>query len=352
MGGEQVLTFQQDGGLKARSLIAEMTDETPLERLYAGPLPADRSAWLARAESLLAADIQWHVAHPVNGLAGAASTVDQWLLPLQRALPDLERRPLITLIGDGPWLAGTGVFLGTFSHDLFGIPATGRALYLRYTELVRIDAGRVVESYLIPDFLDAMWQAGCYPLRPGLGHPGVVPGPASQDGLWPDAISDTRSASSEQLVMDMLDCLRRYDGVSLESMDLENYWHPDFMWYGPGGIGTTRGIQGFRAHHQGPFLKAFPDRDVDHHACTVACGDYVATGGWPHMHGTHTGGDWLGLPATGRRLELRVMDIWRREGDLLRENWVAIDICHMLDQMGLDVFAQSHSLGRELPSHG
>ncbi len=70
------------------------------------------------------------------------------------------------------------------------------------------------------------------------------------------------------------------------------------------------------------------------------------------MHGTHSGGGWLGLPPTGQQLELRVMDIWRREGDLLKENWVAIDICHMLDQMGLDVFAQSHALGRELPHNG
>ena len=33
------------------------------------------------------------------------------------------------------------------------------------------------------------------------------------------------------------------------------------------------------------------------------------------------------------------MDIWRREGDLLKENWVAIDIIDMCMQMGLDVFA-------------
>ena len=58
------------------------------------------------------------------------------------------------------------------------------------------------------------------------------------------------------------------------------------------------------------------------------------------MHGTHSGGDWLGLPASQRHLSLRVMDIWRREGNRLRENWVAIDIPDMLMQMGLDVFAQ------------
>jgi predicted ester cyclase len=197
-----------------------------------------------------------------------------------------------------------------------------------------------------------MLQAGVYPLRPALGHAGLVMPPASLDGLCREGADLVHTAGSVQLVMDMLDCLRRFDGVRLASMDLENYWHSDFMWYGPAGIGTTRGIAGFRRHHQGPFVSAFPDRDVDHHACTVASGDYVATGGWPHMHGTHLGGDWLGLPASGRRLELRVMDIWRREGGLLKENWVAIDIPQMLLQMGLDVFSQMQELRQAGSPHG
>jgi hypothetical protein len=162
--------------------------------------------------------------------------------------------------------------------------------------------------------------------------------------LCPGDADPARGAVSIRLIMEMLDCLRQYDGEHLESIDLAKYWHPDFMWYGPAGIGTTRGIEGFRQQHQGPFLEAFPDRDVDHHACTVACGNYVATGGWPHMHATHSGGGWLGLPPSRQYLSLRVMDIWRRDGKLLRENWVAIDIPHMLLQMGLDVFAQMKAI--------
>jgi predicted ester cyclase len=288
--------------------------------------------------------VRWHVAHPVNDLQGRAAVHRDWLAPLFAAMPDLERRPLIALqsCDDSGWFAGTGFFVGCFAQDLFGIPATGRPLYLRYTELVRAEGSQIVESYLIPDFIDAMTQAGSNPLRPALGHPGLVPAPATQDGLLPTSRDHEHNASSVALVMDMLDCLRRYDGRTLASMNLEDYWHPDFMWYGPGGIGTTRGIAGFRTQHQGPFLRAFPDRDVDHHACTVACGDYVATGGWPHMHGTHTGAGWLGLDPSGRHLELRVMDIWRRESNLLKENWVAIDIPHMLRQMGVDLFAGLH----------
>ncbi len=59
------------------------------------------------------------------------------------------------------------------------------------------------------------------------------------------------------------------------------------------------------------------------------------------MHGTYSGnGGWLGLPPTGKYIELRVMDIWRREGELLKENWVAIDMAHVLLQLGYDLFSQ------------
>ncbi len=314
--------------------------------LYATIAAGDRAIADAVARCL-AEDVRWHVAHPINDLAGPDAVLQHFLLPLAAAMPDLERRRYIEIPGQyrgEEWLAGTGYLTGTFAAALFGIPATGRTLHLRYTELVRLQGEKIAEYYLIPDFLDVMLQAGVYPLRPGLGHSGLVMPPSTLDGLCTGDADPGYSQSSVQLVMDMLDCLRRYDGESLESMDLHNFWHADFMWYGPGGIGTTRGISGFRQHHQGPFLRAFPDRDVDHHACTVACGDYVATGGWPHMHGTHSGGGWLGLPPSHRQLELRVMDIWRREGSLLKENWVAIDIPQMLMQMGLDVFEQMKAI--------
>jgi predicted ester cyclase len=318
-----------------------------IEKFFA-VLSDDKQASIREvAERFLHPEVRWHVAHPVNDLRGIEQVVHDFLVPLMNALPDLERKAYISVPGEdggSHWLDGTGYFVGTFTRPLFGIPPTGKTLYLRYTDMVEIKDGKIKACYIIPDFLDAMKQAGVYPLRPSLGYTGAMAPPAKMDGLCREDDDPDYSASSRQLVMNMLDCLRRYDGKSLESMDLENYWHPDFMWYGPGGIGTTRGIKGFRKHHQGPFLKAFPDRDVDHHVNTVACGEYVATGGWPHMHGTHSGGDWLGLPPTGCYLSLRVMDIWRREGKLLRENWVAIDIPHMLQQMGLDVFAQMKSI--------
>lgn len=286
-------------------------------------------------------NIEFNVSYPINTVIGIDSVqTDYWHL-LTASMPNIERKPFIEFASEyegQEWHTATGYFVGTFTNDLLDIPATGKSLYLRFTELVELEAGKISKYYIILDFLDVMNQAGVNPLRRSLGHDGLVMPPTTMDGLMPEETSSEQADITEKLVMDMLDELGRFDGKSLESMKLEKFWDQDFMWYGPAGIGTTRGIDGFRAQHQGPFVFSFPDRVVDHKATIIKKGNYVATGGWPHMHGSHLVGGWLGLPPCGKELELRVMDIWRREGDKLKENWVGIDIIHMCKQMGLDVF--------------
>lgn len=318
------------------------------------------------ARTLLARDVRWNAAHPVNELRGDDAFMDAYWQPIVSALPDVEYRPFVrvaghydgaTLHGDGAagdWVNSTGYLAGTFTAPLFGIPPSGRTLYLRFSELVRVAEGRIAEAYVIPDFIDAMLQAGVSPLRRSLGHSGQVMPPITMDGLSRPPADPVETTESVKLVLDMLDGLARFDGVSLFSMDQERYWHPHFMWYGPGGIGTSRGLDGFRAHHQGPFLRGFPVRGVDRTKSFVADGAYVATGGWPHMTASHKGDGWLGLPPTDRKLTMRVMDFWRREGSLLKENWVSIDVIHILDQLGLDVFDQMRELcgdGRRYTGH-
>jgi len=43
-------------------------------------------------------------------------------------------------------------------------------------------------------------------------------------------------------------------------MKADRFWHPKMIWYGPVGIGTSRGFKGFRDWHQIPFLAGMPDR--------------------------------------------------------------------------------------------
>ncbi len=63
-------------------------------------------------------------------------------------------------------------------------------------------------------------------------------------------------------------------------------------WYGPAGIGSARGISGFRNWHQIPFLNGMPDRgqyleEITYHFFGDF-GNYAAVTGWPNAVQTIT----------------------------------------------------------------
>ena len=37
---------------------------------------------------------------------------------------------------------------------------------------------------------------------------------------------------------------------------------------------------------------------------------------------------------------MRSLDFWRLEGGRIRENWVMVDLLHVYDQLGLNVFSR------------
>jgi hypothetical protein len=146
-------------------------------------------------------------------------------------------------------------------------------------------------------------------------------------------------AASLALVEGMIGGLMRYDKRDLKSMGMRAHWREDMMWYGPGGIGTSRGIGGFERHHQKPFLHAFPDRKGGNHRARIAEANFVASTGWPSVRATHRG-DYLGVKASNNPIQMRVMDWWQCEDGLLAENWVFIDLPHLMLQMGVDLMAR------------
>ena len=240
-------------------------------------------------------------------------------------------------------MCATGHYVGTFTKDWLHIPATGNSIRLRFGDFYKVEDGLITDCFVILDMIGLMQQAGVNLLPPCCGEDSPVPGPESNDGVLLSEQSDTESEKSAQLVVEMIADLMRFDPAieDYSVMRHERCWHEDMKWYGPAGIGTTYGIEGFIEHHQRPFLTAFPDRRAgDKHVARPADGNYVASTGWPSVDATHTGDGWLGQQATNRKVGMRVMDFWRRDGDRFRENWVLIDIPELLLQMGFDLFAQ------------
>lgn len=306
----------------------------------------DNCAGLIRA--VFDRQVAWHGPHPINDLHGCDQLAEDHYAPLYSAFPDLDRHDDLFLAGSWKgdhWIAAAGHYRGTFASDWLGIPATGTRASLRFGEFYKIDANRIVECFVLFDLPDLYAQAGIGLLPPSLGDVVAVPGPASGDGVLIGTRPDGEAARSMRLVEDMIGDLMRYDPArpdDYEVMRHDRCWHEDMCWYGPSGIGTTRGIAEFIDRQQKPFLKAFPDRKAGHaHASRIADGHYAASTGWPGVVATHSGDGWLGQAASNREIGMRVMDFWCRDGDKLRENWVLIDIVELFLQFGVDLLAQA-----------
>ena len=341
----------------ARQLAACKADVWRLLQRLPGPEAA------AALRQQVQPDAHWHIFHPLNEIAGTAAVMDQFYGPLQAALPDLERRTDLFFGGwwasppagalahsppgvraEGWWVTVMGHYMGTFRRPWLGIPATDDVATLRFGEFYRWQphpdgkGGQIVEARVLLDIVDLARQAGRRLLPVSNGQEWLEPGPGPGDGLLLGATDPAVGAESLRLTLAMFKGLWDYDGVNLDSMGMARFWHPNMMWYGPCGIGSMRGVRGFQRHHQQPFLHAFPDRHGLGHRARIAEGPFVASTGWPSVGATHSG-DYLGVAATHRPITMRVADWWRCDGRLLTENWVLIDLPHLLLQMDVDLMA-------------
>jgi steroid delta-isomerase-like uncharacterized protein len=79
------------------------------------------------------------------------------------------------------------------------------------------------------------------------------------------------------------------------------------------------------------FFNAFPDMIVELQD-VIGEGDKVVTRGV--MRGTHQG-EFMGIPATGKPIEVNYIDIWRIENGQGVDNWVQLDMMGMMQQLGV-----------------
>ena len=302
----------------------------------------------------------WRAAYPMDEVNGNQAATARIWAPLMRAVPDLERRDLI-FVG-GYWqskslIAALGHYCGTMEADWLGLPATGKTVYLRYGEVWQIGPdGRATEATLLWDVLDIMRQVGRWPLPPSRGVEGMWPGPLSGDGLRLVPSDPAQGSASLEQTLAMHKTLLEFDDKgnlsreALIAMPQRDHWHPKMMWYGPSGIGTTRGLAGFVDDHQLPFRQTLHrpqgrfeevNRERARHGAghdiRIGDGPYSVTGGWPSVYATHMGDNLGGLAPSGKPVFLRVMDFYLHHEGLIRENWVPIDMLHLYRQMGLDL---------------
>ena len=310
-------------------------------------------------------DYQWRGVHPFNEQSGADAVAEVFWSPLRESFTSLQRRPDVFLAGvdvasgDGAvWVCQMGHLLGLFDRPWLGIPPTGRMCLIRFCEFNRVDAEQIAETALFVDVISVMRQAGNYPLPPQTGAAGVHLGPLTHDGLLFHAQNPAEGKATMRLVDRLVEDLAQANQVANETGDnrvprsvLEATWHSDMIWSGPDGIGATYTIDRYEQQHQYPFRLNLTDKLFNGHVGRFAEGDYACFFGWANLTNVAAGG-FLGMTGSNEPADMRVADVYRRDGDRLAENWVFIDLLHWLGMQGLDVLARMRQLlGEDMLGH-
>ncbi len=294
----------------------------------------------------VAPDWQWMGFHPFNDLRGAKGVAEGFWRGFRRAFSSLMRREDIFFAGvsalDGApavWVVSMGHLVGLFDAPWLGIRPTGKLSFLRYCEFHRVENGRIQETAFYFDIPHLMRQAGQNPFPPQTGFHLIQPGPATHDGLLFEAQDEAEGQKTLERIEAMISNLGGWKlGLPLEE-ELALDWDTQMFWWGPEGVGATYTIERYAKQHSGPFRAAFTERSKTTHRARLAEGHYGGFFGRPNFTAVHKGG-FMGMPGNPKPCEFRVIDIYRREGDKLAENWIFIDILHWLYQQGDDVLGR------------
>ena len=119
--------------------------------------------------------------------------------------------------------------------------------------------------------------------------------------------SDTdlsKTAETKRTIEGMIDGLNdhRID-------DIGEFFAQSFRWMGNFGCGTKKGLQEFQDNWQRPFQAAFSEKVCIDEA-RLFMGEWAAAFG--RQEAIHSG-DFMGVKASGKKVEIRYMDFWKVE---------------------------------------
>ena len=291
-------------------------------------------------------DWHWRGLHPFHEQTGANAIAASFWSPFLAAFSRVQRRQDIFIAGlnevdafEGRWVVSMGHLMGLFDAPFLAIPPTRKIAMLRYAEFNKVEGDRIVETAFFCDLIPLMHQADLSPLPPQTGAHLVQPGPMTHDGLLHDDAGGAAGDKTLKLINRMIFDINNYEKYQTPQEELSECWHDDMIWWGPDGIGATYTIDRYIEQHQDPFRDQLKNRRFNGHVCRLAEGNFGGFFGWANMNISNAGG-FMDLPASDIHAEMRVVDMYRRDGDKLAENWIFIDILHWLNQQGLDVLGR------------
>lgn len=328
------------------------TEKALVRRMYAEMEAAGAQGVAAVLGQYLTPDCLWRGFHPFHEQTGAQSIAAQFWEPLMTSLKRMQRREDVFFAGrnqidgfESTWVVSMGHLMGLLDADWIGIPATGKIAMLRYCEFSKVENGKISEQAMFFDIPHLMMQANVNPFGPETGQMLVQPGPRTHDGLCFEAHDPDEAAETLAAINRMVEDISGWSMPMTLEEELARTWHDDMIWWGPAGIGASYTIERYAKQHSGPFREAFQTRVFNGHIAKLAEGNYGGFFGWPNLTLEHKGG-FMGMPATGKPGDMRVIDIYRRDGDKLAENWIFIDILHFWNMQGVDILDRTLRIGQ------
>ena len=316
--------------------------------IHSGKLHIDKNL-----NKYFAKNVKVNCFHPINEFSGIEKFKDYYWTPLFESFPDLERREQVMLGGtfkDKAQVASISMLSGVFKKDWLGIKANNKMVNLRCCEIHEIKDNKIVECHILIDTIDLIFQTGILPINKSRGAEGNWLNPINTDGVnyFEKDLNVSKFNLEQALTMQRslnikpeIDCKSDEDLKSkLINHPQKEFWHENMIWYGPSGIGTARSLKGFIDYHQLPFRKTFKERNYWKlgHYSELGDGKFSLTAGWHSIQATYGSDDWLGYPPNNKNVTMRVMDFYHHDEGKIRENWVPIDIAHILNQIGVDIF--------------
>ena len=132
------------------------------------------------------------------------------------------------------------------------------------------------------------------------------------------------TTDNQQVVKDIFErAINQRDESVFEEFIDPNYVNYDMPLPEPGPAGM-RALMG-------AFFGAFPDLRIVVEQ-TTGDGDLVCSRGY--FEGTQDG-EFMGIPATGNKVNVKYMDMWRITDGKAVENWVRLDMLGMMQQLGV-----------------
>jgi steroid delta-isomerase-like uncharacterized protein len=211
-------------------------------------------------------------------------------------------------------ITGSGRHVGPF----LGIPPTNKMVSMSGIAIHRVEHGKLVEHWGQVDAVSLLTQMGAMPPSP---MPPPLPAPAIQRGGHDRVLN---AAEMKARLHELFDVgMNQRDFAVMDRIVDAHYVNYSMPM-------TTPGPQGLRQVLE-MFVSAFPDMHIVVEDI-VAENDKAATRG--HFTGTHSG-TFMGVPATGKSINVSYIDMWAAHNGRMIENWVQMDILGLMVQLGV-----------------